>query len=635
MALRPITDFASQILKPYINNQDKAYAANIAPVETSPATSAHTAGMQIIYNGVLYDVTADINANDALATTGAGANLAVADDVSEQISNVKQALSDEAEVRATLGAHNLLPFPFDNMSGTYGSVPFIVADNGLITASGTTGSSGMNMYFANNLRLDVGEYKAKLFGSISGGKAILRDLTDATTLVTINSVTSEVTFSVTEETKNHRFRFYFNANADTAFSVNGRIAIFLASDSYNEYTMYAPTNAQLLSYKDNGVLGAKNLLLNNAASETKNGVTFTVNADKSVTVSTGAGGATANATIAINQTISASNIPKGTYIVSDGINDANFYLDVSAYNGNTWVKSFGTTASGDLTINVDYVGYDTIRVYVTVKSGAIYTTAAKLYPMIRLATDTDPTYQPYAMTNKELTDALSDEVVTRATLGAHNLFKPEWVVQTFTSQSIGVTVTNNGDGTCTLTGTAVTTTNHLDITNATSDFVVLEDGTYNIIIKNAEGIRVAGYNGSAWVPVKSSDTDTLTFTASSTYSKYLIQTKVTQNTVYNKTLYPMITLSTDAATNYTPYTKTNKELTDITNNLTDKATIAALGDDESGRTTASRAYEQGEFFYMDGKMYKVLTSIAKDATFTVGTNCSQTTIFAELKALAQ
>ena len=31
----------------------------------------------------------------------------------------------------------------------------------------------------------------------------------------------------------------------------------------------------------------------------------------------------------------------------------------------------------------------------------------KVYPMIRLATDADPTYQPYAKTNLELTDALT------------------------------------------------------------------------------------------------------------------------------------------------------------------------------------------------------------------------------------
>ena len=66
-----------------------------------------------------------------------------------------------------------------------------------------------------------------------------------------------------------------------------------------------------------------------------------------------------------------------------------------------------------------------------------------------------------------------------------------------------------------------------------------------------------------------------------------------------------------------------------------KAAISALGTDESGRTTASRAYTAGEFFYKDGKMYKVLTSIAQGATFTINTNCQQTTLFAELKALAQ
>ena len=62
--------------------------------------------------------------------------------------------------------------------------------------------------------------------------------------------------------------------------------------------------------------------------------------------------------------------------------------------------------------------------------------------------------------------------------------------------------------------------------------------------------------------------------------------------------------------------------------------ISAVGTDESGRTTASRAYTTGEFFYKDGKMYKVLTNIASGATFTVGTNISETTLFAELTALA-
>ena len=105
--MKTIVEVAQNLIKPFINSEDKKYAANIAPVETSPATAAHTAGTQLIYNGVLYDVTANIAADDPLATTGAGANIAVADKVTEQISSQKQALSDEVVTRATLGAHNL------------------------------------------------------------------------------------------------------------------------------------------------------------------------------------------------------------------------------------------------------------------------------------------------------------------------------------------------------------------------------------------------------------------------------------------------------------------------------------------------------------------------------------------------
>lgn len=61
--------------------------------------------------------------------------------------------------------------------------------------------------------------------------------------------------------------------------------------------------------------------------------------------------------------------------------------------------------------------------------------------------------------------------------------------------------------------------------------------------------------------------------------------------------------------------------------------ISAMGTSESGRTTASRAYSAKEYFYKDGKMYKCLTSIASGAIFTVGTNCAETSIFAELTAL--
>ena len=53
---------------------------------------------------------------------------------------------------------------------------------------------------------------------------------------------------------------------------------------------------------------------------------------------------------------------------------------------------------------------------------------------------------------------------------------------------------------------------------------------------------------------------------------------------------------------------------------TKKADISSIGTDESGRTTASKAYAIGEHFYKDGKFCTAKTAIASGATFTLNTN---------------
>lgn len=50
------------------------------------------------------------------------------------------------------------------------------------------------------------------------------------------------------------------------------------------------------------------------------------------------------------------------------------------------------------------------------------------------------------------------------------------------------------------------------------------------------------------------------------------------------------------------------------------ADISSIGTDESGRTTASKAYAVGEHFYKDGKFCTAIASIASGATFTLNTN---------------
>lgn len=65
----------------------------------------------------------------------------------------------------------------------------------------------------------------------------------------------------------------------------------------------------------------------------------------------------------------------------------------------------------------------------------------------------------------------------------------------------------------------------------------------------------------------------------------------------------------------------------------EKVDISAIGTDESGRTTASRAYIKGEHFCKDGKFCTALVNIASGATFTLGTNYAEGTVSDNLTAL--
>lgn len=407
MANRPITDFAQNILKPYINNQDKAYAANIAPVETSPATSAHTAGTQIIYNGVLYDVTADIAANDALATTGAGANIAAADDVSEQISNVKQALSNEVVTRSVVSSHNWL----DLDGSEFASINSTVAtrtDNGVRVSKSEAGTYLGVSYTFYNLNKNT-DYKLSTDITVTAGKGWIRIYADDSTWLFESADLSTGKYEKTFNTGNYtKFRLYLYCAHTTSAAGNvlfDNLMITLATDSDTTYRPYVPTNSQLLSYKDNGVLGAKNFW-NNAGyisisdmSVANNGFTNTATDSRTkfyfrLWALDGSGSNI------------GSNPLYGEEIGSTG---AKSFI-VTIPSGTKRLRIIHNGASVVLSIIVPFIGeVGTYKLMFDV-NGYNPSTAGGLdirNIMLTLPSDTDPTFQPYAMTNKELTDKTS------------------------------------------------------------------------------------------------------------------------------------------------------------------------------------------------------------------------------------
>lgn len=148
----------------------------------------------------------------------------------------------------------------------------------------------------------------------------------------------------------------------------------------------------------------KNLLKNTASSTTINGVTFTVNANKSVTVSTEVGGATAYTQIYVNADIYLNT---GDYIISNGLQTSVTGLNTNLYNitDDITVVGFGSgEAEASLVSGKKY------GLRIIVSNGTIITNPVTLSPMLRDSRITDPTYEPYHKSVEECLEDINDKL---------------------------------------------------------------------------------------------------------------------------------------------------------------------------------------------------------------------------------
>ena len=194
----------------------------------------------------------------------------------------------------------------------------------------------------------------------------------------------------------------------------------LASDPDDTWEPYTPKPTQRLSHYDNGILGAKNLIpypfpLNlSVVTKTVNNVAFTDNGDGTVTIVTDSTGATANTAVDLTATVLFHLEPNRAYIIS-GCTDGNYGTEdggtstyyLRMYGKDTdlsTVQSIYQSKSEKIFIpNSNVYGFN-LQIFVLSGTKNLNVT---IKPMIRLASDSDPTFRPHAKTNKELTDLIT------------------------------------------------------------------------------------------------------------------------------------------------------------------------------------------------------------------------------------
>lgn len=333
-------------------------------------------------------------------------------------------------------------------------------------------------------------------------------------------------------------------------------------------------------YKVMGENGAKNLLpypFYGESTKTSNGITFTDNGDGTVTAN---GTATADADFypffANVGTRKLVTLPAGKYTISgcpSGGSSTSYYIYISLWN---------EAHTGGVAKGFDYgEGFELILDEETELRGFVvrivngHTVSNLTFkPMIRLALDTDLTYQPYAETNYQLTQNKMS-YADNGILGAKNLLHYPYVQTTQTKY--GVTFTDNGDGTLTIGGTQDGSSNRPYYgcgqwwqTDKTASNYFLKSGSSIIASISTSndniGIRVFAFNtsGSAVHDKAVYGSQELTVGPFSTdvYVAVCIETKANSSTIDNVTIYPMLRLASDTDNTWQPYAKSNRELTE-------------------------------------------------------------------------
>ena len=152
-------------------------------------------------------------------------------------------------------------------------------------------------------------------------------------------------------------------------------------------------------YKVNGEVGAKNLTPSKEISQTKNGIVFVVDSDGIVTLNQTANNTTFRSTISGND---ANNIKlylkAGSYIYSLCDADISGVSIVVKDMNNVDVLRTTTLTGATFTLAED----KDVTIDWRIETGTSFSNT-KFKAMLRLASDTDPTYQPYAMTNQQIT----------------------------------------------------------------------------------------------------------------------------------------------------------------------------------------------------------------------------------------
>lgn len=386
------------------------YAKKVAGATTDDLASLTAAGDLADSGKKLSDLVLKADVKDVLNSTSTTDPLSA---------NQGRVLAENIEALVDIyGAKQMLPYPFYDTTKTENGITFTDNGNGTLTINGTASADAVFILY------NAGSDYASRFAS----KTILANISGGNAKTYFAGQADNQFFFYTNDEAQATFPLNYNSYLGIYIIVeNGAVITtpitisFMIRDArITDPTVvpYASTNRELMSYKANGKVGSHNLnsYPYRDTTTTMNGVTFTDIGDGRVKVgSSSAQTATAGTSFRLHRyTEFQLYLQNGTYILSGcpsgGALESKYQL-LLAYKNPSNVEVYAFDIGNEATFTIDGSYGDSEGAYVamgivisngyTVPAGGIM-----FKPMIRIAEDTDPNYQPFAMTNRQLTEEI-------------------------------------------------------------------------------------------------------------------------------------------------------------------------------------------------------------------------------------
>lgn len=294
----------------------------------------------------------------------------------------------------------------------------------------------------------------------------------------------------------------------------------------------------------------KNLLPNTASTNTTKGITFTVNADKSITVK---GTATGIVYLTVGK---MKPIANQSYIFSHGVpwEDAvQCYLE-GVDGGSNWITPRTFTPTTDTEFDC--------RIYIA--SGKTVNLTFK--PMVRLASITDNTYEPYvgiASPNPNYPQSIDSVVVSEIRSNNKNILSPKFSGLNRTLN--GITFTHNNDGKFHAKGTATANIEFAILGSTVKKIASVKAGTALIFSSTSNKCaficsNVTGGSTLPWAEVVMNGEKRLTLRKDSDSTDWYIFIRISSGTTIDETVYPMVRLAEIEDSAWVPHEETEEEL---------------------------------------------------------------------------